>query len=221
MNEAAFRISAAGCAIDKITLALFDDHRAMRDTLSRTLGRDPAFDVVASGASAADAIAAGTELALDIVLLDLNMPGSGIEAAARLARDAPATKIVMLTSEDDAHAVDAALAAGASAYVVKGTPLAELRRTVREVLAGKSTISPSLAARLIRSGRLAAPWTEDAAILPFELAEREEQILRRLAQGLTAGEIGTAIGLTPQTVDAFISNIMMKVHACGPGNLPD
>lgn len=221
MNEAAFRFNAAGCAIDKIALALFDDHRAMREALSQTLGRDPAIEVVTAGGSADDAITAGTDFALDIILLDLNMPGSGITAAAHLARIAPAAKLVMLTSEDEAHAVDAALAAGASAFIVKGTPASEIRRRIRDVLKGKSAISPSLAARLIRSGPLAAPWSEGSDALPFELVDREEQILRRLAQGLTAEEIGMAIGLSPETVEAFITNIMMKVHACGPANLPD
>lgn len=192
----------------------------MRNALAQALGRDPEMAVVAEGGSADDAVTAAEATCPDVILLDFNMPGGGgLSAAERLARMSPASKVIILTSMDEAHNIDAVLAAGASAYIQKGTPVAEIRQTIRRVLAGKSDLSPSLASRLLSSRPLAAPWSEEAQDLPFDLLEREEQILRRLSQGLTSEEIGESIGLSPATVEAFMTNVMIKLHAAGPGAL--
>lgn len=212
MNTAALSFVPSDCAIDRIAVALIDDHVAMRDALALALLRDPAMEVVATGGSADEALGAAEAAAPDVILLDLNMPGSGLTAAERLARAAPASKIIMLTSADEAHLVDAALAAGASAFITKGTPVAAIRQTIRHVLAGKSFITPSLAANLLRRRPLAAPWGGEPDDQPFELLEREEQILLRLAQGLSNEEIGAGIGLEPASVEAFITNVLMKLH---------
>lgn len=191
----------------------------MRNALALAIGREPEFNVVAAGGSADDAVAAADATSPDVIILDLNMPGGGLTAAARLARLAPACKIIMLTSDDEAHQIDAALAAGASAFITKGTPAAGIRQTIRRVLAGKSTLSPSLANRLLSSRPLATPWSDEPHDLPFDLLEREEQVLRRLSQGLTSEEIGDSIGLSAATVDAFVTNILMKLHAVGSASL--
>lgn len=201
--------------IDQIALALFDDHAAMREALASALTRDPGMTVVAAGGSAGEAISLSQVEIPDAVLLDLNMPGGGLSAVQALSRAIPATKLIMLTSEDEAYQVDAALSSGASAYIIKGTPAAEIRRTIRDVMRGKSHVSPSLAASLLGSRPLAAPWVEEGQELPFTLLEREEQILRRLIQGLTSEEIGESIGLSAAAVDAFVSNVLLKVHAAG------
>lgn len=193
-------------------MALFDDHKAMRDALARALTKDPEISVVATGSSAAEAIAYAVENVPDVVLIDLNMPGNGLTAARRLSRHAPATKIIVLTSDDDAHQIDAALLAGASAFLTKGAKSAEICDAIRRVCLGRSDFSPSLAVRLLSSRPLGAPWGAETDQRPFELLEREEQILLRLSQGLTATEIGESIGLSTETVEAFISNILIKVR---------
>ena len=187
----------------------------MRETLARALARDTQFNVVGTGGSADEAVSAGEELLPDVILLDLNMPGLGLSAASRLSRIAPAAKIIVLTSDDEAHQIDAALASGATGFLTKGVSVAEIKEAIRRVCAGKSDFSPSLAVRLLSTRPLAAPWAGDSQDLPFELLEREEQILRRLSQGLTASEIGESIGLSEPAVEAFISNILIKVHGAG------
>ncbi len=196
-----------------ITVALFDDHTAMRDALAKTLARDSGIDVVAAGSTAAEAIKYATDLVPDVVLLDLNMPGGGLNAARHLSRHAPATKIIVLTSDDAAHQVDAALMAGASAFLTKGSSSAEIRAAIRSVHKGMSELSPSLSVRLLSSRPVGTPWGMDTGQRPLELLEREEQILLRLSQGLTPQEIGESIGLSTAAVNAFMSNVLIKVHA--------
>lgn len=185
----------------------------MRDALASALSRDPLIRIAATGATAEEAVAAVSVEALDIVILDLNMPGGGVEAATGINRLSPATRVIMFTSQDDAQKVDAALTAGAWAFLVKGTPIAGIRAALRDVHKGKVQISPSLASRLLGFRPSIAPWSEDENERPFDLLEREEQILLRLSQGLSSTEIGEAIGLSPDTVEAFMSNIIMKLHA--------
>lgn len=196
----------------RIAVALFDDHVLMRESLARALSRDPGLQVVATGGSAEEAVAAALEHVPDVILLDLNMPGRGISAALRLARLSPASRVIVLTSDDAAHQIDAALSAGACAFLIKGASTTDIRAAIRRACSGKSEMSPSLAARLLNSRPLAAPWGAEGPELPFELLEREEQILRRLSQGLNPAEIGESIGLSETTVEAFISNIMIKIH---------
>ena len=187
----------------------------MRDALARSLNRDPQLEVLATGGSAAEALAAVTEVQPDVVVLDLHMPGNGIEAARRLAVEAPATRTIILSSDDDAHQIDLALAAGASMYLTKDLRTAEIRSAIRRVHAGKCDFSPTLALRLLGNNPLASPWGGLHNECPFEMLEREEQILRRLAQGLGVEEIGASVGLTTAAVEAFLSNVLMKLHQSG------
>ena len=118
----------------------------------------------------------------------------------------------MLTSADDTYLIDAALTAGARGYIIKGEPASVIAGAVREALRGRSYIAPSLAAKLLTSPGFGAPWNTGAES-PIELVEREEQVLRRLAQGLTYIEIAESTGLSEAAVAAFVTNILMKLHA--------
>lgn len=195
-----------------IRIALVDDHARVRDALAAVLRREEDFSIVGTGASSDEAVALAEDLLPDVLLLDINMPGDGISAARRIFHSCPAIKIVMLTSADDAYLVDAALSAGARSYIVKGVPASVIAGSIRDAVGGRSFIAPSLAARLLTSPRFGAPWGTDAES-PIELVEREEQILRRLAQGLTFTEIAESTGLSEAAVAAFVTNILMKLHA--------
>jgi two-component system, NarL family, nitrate/nitrite response regulator NarL len=198
--------------IEGLRIALVDDHARVRDALAAVLARERDFEVVAAGSSGDEAIAIAEDLLPDVILLDINMPGDGIVAARRIFRVCPAIKIVMLTSADDAYLVDAALSAGARGYIVKGEPAAVIADTIRDIDSGQSYLAPSLAAKLLASPGYGAPWDGDTES-PIELVEREEQILRRLAQGLTYTEIAESTGLSAAAVAAFVTNILMKLHA--------
>lgn len=195
-----------------IRIALVDDHARVRDALEALLKREADFSIVGTGASSDEAVALAEDLLPDVLLLDINMPGDGISAARRIFRSCPAVKIVMLTSADDAYLVDAALSAGARGYIVKGEPASVITQAIRDAVDERSFIAPSLAAKLLTSPGFGAPWDTGAGS-PIELVEREEQVLRRLAQGLTYIEIAESTGLSEAGVAAFVTNILMKLHA--------
>ncbi len=197
---------------DEIRIALVDDHARVRDALAGVLKREVGFSIVGTGASSDEAVTLAKDVLPDVLLLDINMPGDGIAAARRIFHSCPAVRIVMLTSADDAYLVDAALSAGARGYVVKGEPASVIAGAIRDAVSGRSYIAPSLAARLLTSPGFGAPWDTGAGS-PIELVEREEQILRRLAQGLTYIEIAESTGLSEAAVAAFVTNILMKLHA--------
>ena len=126
----------------------------------------------------------------DIVLLDVSMPGGGIEAARTIARVCPVVKTIMLTVSESEEHVAQALAAGAQGYVLKGTSGPELINTMRAVSHGESYVSPGLAARLLTIARRPAAAAPDSD-LP-ELTKREEGILDHVARGMTNKEIARA-----------------------------
>lgn len=197
---------------DAISIALFDDHERLRGVLAEMLGREPRIEVVATGASKADAMAVADALLPDVILLDVNMPGDGLECARELKAVYPAINIVMLTSDDSEQTALLALRAGASAVIDKGAPLSAIYRTITNISAGLAYLSPKLAELLMPVSGRGTPWFQTAAAGEIALTYREEQILSRLAQGLTPEEIGPSIGLAPETVLKFQANILRKVH---------
>ena len=161
----------------------------------------------------AQPVAAAQVERFDIVLMDVNMPGSGIAAATAINKVFPAVKIIMLTSDDLEHTINAALRAGAMGYSIKGGAVRDLIAMMRAVADGQAFLTPAFAERLLSPRSLGAPWMDDRASQAMELTETEEQILRRYAQGLTPIEIGAGIGIAADTVGKFIGNILVKLHA--------
>ena len=165
------------------------------------------------GGSAEDAVRLARDLLPDIILLDIDMPGGGLEAARVIADDCPVTKIVMLTaSEEDDHLI-AALKSGARAYILKGVAARELLRILRAVAAGESYVPPALAASLLlemHEPRSARPGSRKTRI--DELTEREREILEGLAAGLSNKEIGQKLFLSEKTVKHYMTNILQKLQ---------
>lgn len=204
---------AAGKDVDDpIRVAVVDDHPIMRDGLVYTFEREEGFEVVAQGASAAEAIQIAETLLPDLIFLDINMPGDGMEAARIISRDWPAVHIVMLTAHDGEQFVIDALRSGASGYVLKGVSSEELISTARAVHRGESYVSPGLAAKLLGTRhQQASPLKPDRKFVT--LTQREEQILRYVSQGMSNKEVGRHIGLTEKTVKHYMTNILQKLHA--------
>ena len=125
---------------------------------------------------------------------------------------APFVKCVMLSSTDDEDIVSAALSAGAYAFLSKGIASRDLADCLKRVHHGWSAISPGLASQLISDRGFGAPWVNAPGAVSLELCEREDQILRRLAQGLTENEIAEGIGLTKAAVSGFVTNLLLKLH---------
>ena len=193
-----------------IRVVLADDHPIFRDGLVRSLEESGRFTVVGTGANADEAVALVAEHAPDLVLLDISMPGSGIEAARRIAAGASPPRIAMVTVSEQDQDVIAALRAGAIGYVLKGVAAAELAEILTGVAAGEAHISPSLAARLLTEIERPAPRKARRPI--DDLSKREADILRRVARGLSNREVAEALGLQEKTVKHYMTSILEKLH---------
>ena len=196
---------------NKVRVVLADDHPLFREGVARTLVADPDFDIVGEGTDADEAVKLATDLLPDIIILDISMPGSGIEAARKVASVCPVVKIIMLTVSEHDDDVTSALQAGARGYILKGIGGEELINIVKAVHHGESYVSPDLAARLLtamkdsgRSGIQRDPLSE--------LTAREEQILKGVARGLSNKEIGRELELQEKTVKHYMTNILQKLQ---------
>jgi two-component system, NarL family, nitrate/nitrite response regulator NarL len=196
----------------KIRVGVVDDHPLYRDGVVFALESEMDMEVVAQGETANDAYQIALDQAPDVLLLDMNMPGSGINAVAKIALKCPSTKTLMLTVVDDEDEVRSVLRKGARGYLLKGTSSSELANAVRVVSRGQSYVSPSFAAQLIMSrGAEDVDAKETTGTFP-ELSEREEQILLLIYRGLSNRLIGDELGLTEKTVKGYVTNIMEKLQ---------
>lgn len=197
-----------------IRVVLADDHPIFRDGLVRSLEESGRFAVVGTGGTADEAVALAAEKKPDLVLLDISMPGSGIEAARRIAASPNPPRIAMVTVSEHDQDVTAALHAGAIGYVLKGVSAAELAEVLAGVAAGEAHISPALAARLLTEmERPVSNAPPNRAKRPIdELSKREADILRRVARGMSNREVADALGLQEKTVKHYMTSILEKLH---------
>jgi two-component system nitrate/nitrite response regulator NarL len=192
---------------DHLRVAIIDDHPLFREGVVHTLRSARVLEVVGEGGTADDAIRIARQELPDIVLLDVSMPGGGIEAARSIARVCPIVKTIMLTVSENEQDVAQALEIGVRGYVLKGTSGSELLKTMFAISRGESYVTPGLAARLLTH----ATRQEPAHALP-ELTEREGQILAHVARGLTNKEIARALSLSEKTVKHHMTNVMQKLQ---------
>jgi DNA-binding NarL/FixJ family response regulator len=194
---------------DRLRVAIIDDHPLFREGVVHTLRSAKALEVVGEGGCAEDAVRIAREAVPDIVLLDVRMPGGGVEAARSIARACPVVKMIMLTVSESEQDVAQALEAGAKGYVLKGTSGPDLIKTMFAVSRGEYYVTPGLAARLLTHGKKqeAARATE----LP-DLTEREGQILAQVARGFTNKEIARTLALSEKTVKHHMTNVMQKLR---------
>ena len=196
-----------------IRILIADDHTLFRDGLNALLSSIADAEVVGEAASGDEAIAQAAELAPDVVLMDIQMPGvNGIEATRRILEVNPAVGIVVLTMFEDEDSVFAAMRAGARGYILKGADQNEMLRAIRAVANGEALFGPAIANRLI-AFFAAKP---DAPPAPFpELTEREREILHLIASGQSNTEIADSLFLSPKTVRNHISSIFSKLQVAG------
>jgi len=192
---------------ERVRVAIIDDHPLFREGVVHTLRGARVMEVVGEGGTADDAIRIAREELPDIVLLDVSMPGGGIEAARSIAQVCPIVKTIMLTVSESEQDVTQALEAGVRGYVLKGASGSELLKTMFAISRGESYVTPGLAARLLTH----ASRQEPARALP-ELTEREGQILAHVARGLTNKEIARALSLSEKTVKHHMTNVMQKLQ---------
>lgn len=197
---------------DKIHVVIADDHTLFREGLAVIIGGNDEFDVVGQAGTMQEAVQLARDLLPDLILLDIDMPGGGLEAARIVAEDCPVTRIVILTSsEEDDHLIRA-LKIGARAYILKGVAARELIRILQSVLAGESYVPPMLAASLLLEMREAQSQHKQPSSPLEELTPREREILEGLAAGLSNKEIGEKLFLSEKTVKHYMTNILQKLQ---------
>ena len=197
---------------ETIRIALIDDHPIFRGGLKRAISRARDVKLVAEGATAADACLIAKERQPNVMLLDITMPGGGIEAASAIVASGSSVKVIMVTGSDDDEHVAAALAAGAQGYVLKGAEIAELLEAVRIVHSGHPYITPALSSRLLVRAARKQLLAENATVKGFGLNHREEQILELAAEGLSNSDIAAKLGLAVPTVKNYMSLIFQKMQ---------
>lgn len=194
------------------TIVLADDHPIFRDGLRRTLDETDGFTVLAVGENADDAVRLTREHRPDIAILDLSMPGGGIAATRKIAAEDDPPFIAILTVSEDSNDVADALEAGATGYILKGVTASALIGSLRRIAAGEGFVSPGLASRVLLSFK-SADHASPAASSLDDLTHREEEILRRVAKGLSNREIADDLNLQEKTVKHYMTNILSKLHA--------
>jgi DNA-binding NarL/FixJ family response regulator len=188
-----------------------DDHTLFRDGLRALLSSVPDTEVVGEAATGDEAIEQAAELQPDVVLMDIQMPGTnGIQATRRILHTSPHIGVIVVTMFDDDDSVFAAMRAGARGYVLKGADQAEMLRVIRAVARGEALFGPAIAKRLMSF--FATP-RRDAALQVFpELTDREREVLDLIAQGYNNTEIAEHLVLSPKTVRNHVSNVFSKLQ---------
>ncbi|RBP50893.1 LuxR family two component transcriptional regulator [Arenicella xantha] len=194
---------------ERISIVVVDDHPLFREGVVTTLVESGLFDVVAQAGSKEEAIIQAEKHLPDLMLLDVSMPGGGIETATEISSRVPVIKIIMLTVSEQEHDVQAALKAQARGYILKGVASEDLISILQDIHNGDSYISPNLAVNLLMrsSEKPKRDSPED-----FDLNDRERQILEKLAIGMSNKEIADDIYLSEKTVKHYMTNIMHKLH---------
>ena len=195
---------------DLITVLLVDDHEMVRRGVRAFLQTRPDITVVAEAGSGEEAVRLAAEHAPDVALMDLIMPGmDGVEATRRLTARSPRTNVVMLTSYHDDEHIFPAIRAGALSYVLKEIGPEELADAVRKAAAGEAVLHPRVAARVVRELHGARRDEPNAF---RELSDRELEVLKLIAEGLSNTEISGRLFISEKTTKNHVSNILGKLH---------
>jgi DNA-binding NarL/FixJ family response regulator len=192
-------------------ILLADDHTLVRTGMRLLLETMPGIEVVGEASDGASALRLIEQLRPDTVLMDLAMPGmSGTEAVRQVAARFPETRVLVVSMHADEAYVQAALAAGAAGYLLKGADKAELEHAMRQVARGESYLSPAISAAVVAA--LANASFADAISSPLAaLTVRQQQVLQLVAEGLSTKKVAARLGLSIKTVEAHRGAIMNRL----------
>lgn len=193
----------------RTSILIVDDHEVVRNGIRSYLEKISDFHVVGESSSGEEALSMVGELIPDIVLLDLMMPGmDGIETTRRIRQISPRTKVVVLTSyHEDVH-IFPALKAGAISYILKDMKMDKLVDVLHRAVQGEVTLHPRVASRVLQNIR--GEGSEQP--LFTELTDRETDVLKLIANGLTNSQIAEKLVISENTVKGHVSNILSKLH---------
>jgi two-component system, NarL family, response regulator LiaR len=194
----------------RTSILIADDHEVVRNGIRSYLETISDFHVVGEASSGEEALSMVSELIPDIVLLDLIMPGmDGIETTRRVRQISPRTQVVVLTSyHEDVH-IFPALKAGAISYILKDMKMEKLVDVLHRAVQGEVTLHPRVAARVLQNIR--GENSEEQPLFT-ELTDRELDVLKLIAGGLTNSQIAEKLVISENTVKGHVSNILSKLH---------
>ena len=199
---------------EAIRVLVVDDHALFRRGLEMVLDGEPDIEVVGEASDGHEAVERAEATTPDVVLMDVRMPKrSGIEATRAIKDTLPSTKILMLTISDEEADLYEAIKAGASGYLLKEISIEEVADAVRQVHAGQSLISPSMAAKLLNEFATMVKRRDERTQVPGpRLTDRELEVLKLVAKGMNNRDIGAELFISENTVKNHVRNILEKLH---------
>jgi NarL family two-component system response regulator LiaR len=195
---------------DPITILIVDDHAVVRRGARAFLEAQPDFAVVGDVSSGGEAVLLAADLAPDVVLMDLVMPGmDGVQATRLVKQKSPCSQVIVLTSYHEDEHIFPAIRAGALSYLLKDIGLPDLADAIRKAALGEVVMHPRIAARVVQE--LDGASHHDMASFA-QLSEREREVLRLIAEGLSNAAIAERLVLSEKTVKSHVRNILGKLH---------
>ena len=210
MSEA---VSIEELSAEVLRVLIVDDHDLFRSGLRNLLEVEDGVQIVGEARSGQEALRIVREIAPDVVVMDLNMPGmSGVDATRHITAVAPLTRVVMLTISDEDNDVIDAILAGACGYLLKDSSIQDLMAGIRAAAQGESLISPTIAAKVLQRVRASSTRPEIENTIRAELSDREIEVLKLIANGKDNAMNAAELHISPKTVKNHISNILMKLQ---------
>ncbi|HNP85124.1 MAG TPA: response regulator transcription factor [Kouleothrix sp.] len=197
-----------------IRVLLVDDHALVRDGIAGVIRGQPDMAVVGEAGDGLEALVKAQALHPDVILMDINMPGTdGLEATRLIAQALPECQIIILTMRDEDERLFDAIRSGARGYLLKTIRAQQLIDLIRGAARGEAALSPSMAARIMSEFRRRnVPAATAPASELDELTTREHDVLRLIADGLADKDIATALGVSLYTIKSHVRNILAKLH---------
>ncbi len=197
---------------EPIRVLIVDDHAVVREGLRTFLQLQDGMEVVGEAADGEEAVERAVALTPDVILMDLVMPGlDGVGAMRLLRRQAPSSRVIVLTSFLDDERLMPAIESGAAGYLLKDVEPAELARAVRGACADEAVIDPAVAARLLRRLGEGSPAAVSAGGGYQELTRRERQVLELIAAGYSNKRIALELGIAEKTVKTHVGHLLAKL----------
>jgi DNA-binding NarL/FixJ family response regulator len=197
--------------MSSIRVLLVDDHALIREGIRTMLAAEPDIEIAGEASNASEAVDLASQRRPDVVLMDIGMPGpSSFEAARQIRKERPDTRIIFLSMYDDDEYVSECVRIGASGYILKESPAAQLLTAIREVHRGGSYLSPRLLSRLVDDIRvMGRPSLRQPRF--DALTKREVEVLKMLAEGASVKDIAAEFDLSVKTIEAHKFNLMRKL----------
>ncbi|TCQ02967.1 LuxR family two component transcriptional regulator [Rhizobium sp. PP-F2F-G36] len=194
-----------------ISVAVVDDHPLFREGVTRSLNEIGGFHIVGEGSSSADAVRLSRECTPDVMLLDISLPGGGLEAIEPILEDCPNRTLIMLTVSESADDLKTAIQRGARGYVLKGVGSRTLADIIRTAFTGESYIAPALSFKLVADMTEAHAKPADQNALA-SLTAREQDVLKLVASGLSNKMVARDLNLHEKTIKHHMTRIFVKLN---------